>query len=165
MQRLQSSQSQEKSSPGDLVGVCRGDGYTTHETDDDIESEIVSEAGDIGDRALHSNRPSEHGSPCLSFCHGSENNRVALPISLPRNMSFQPYGFSSPASPLPKELASPTLVETGKRQQVEDKTLVSLSLSLSIYLFIFSLSLSLVCHYSFRASLARSFGLVTFSKL
>ncbi|GMN39691.1 hypothetical protein TIFTF001_008915 [Ficus carica] len=75
MQRLQSSQSREKSSPGDLVGVYRGDGYTTHETDDDIESEIVSEAGDIGDRALHSNRPSEHGSPLLSFCHGSANNR------------------------------------------------------------------------------------------
>ena len=48
--------------------------------DDDIESEIVSEAGDIGDRDLHSNRHSESSSHCFSVDHALENG-VSAPTS------------------------------------------------------------------------------------
>ncbi|XP_048439007.1 uncharacterized protein LOC125476695 isoform X1 [Pyrus x bretschneideri] len=70
--------------------------------DDDNESESVSEAGDIGDRALHSNRHSESGSVCL---FPSED------------VQLQSYGFwgrdlvaskgISPVTPLPEEIISP----------------------------------------------------------
>ncbi|KAM1510410.1 hypothetical protein EV2_020072 [Malus domestica] len=69
--------------------------------DDDNESECVSEAGDIGDRALHSNRHSESGSVCL---FPSED------------VQLQSYGFwghdpvaskaISPVTPLPEEIIS-----------------------------------------------------------
>lgn len=48
--------------------------------DDDIESENVSEAGDIGDRALHSKRHSESGSTRLSIDSGLEHGMV-FPVS------------------------------------------------------------------------------------
>ncbi|KAM2604720.1 hypothetical protein TB2_033597 [Malus domestica] len=66
--------------------------------DDDNESECVSEAGDIGDRALHSNRHSEIGSVCL---FPSED------------VQLQTYGLwgrdpaISPVTPLPEEIISP----------------------------------------------------------
>ncbi|KAG6776062.1 hypothetical protein POTOM_019565 [Populus tomentosa] len=50
------------------------------QVDDDIESENVSEAGDIGDRALHSNSRNESGSISLSIDSGLENGMV-FPIS------------------------------------------------------------------------------------
>ncbi|RXH71856.1 hypothetical protein DVH24_025357 [Malus domestica] len=70
--------------------------------DEDNESECVSEAGDIGDRALHSNRHSESGSICL---FPSED------------VQLQTYGLwgrdpvtskaISPVTPLPEEIISP----------------------------------------------------------
>lgn len=44
--------------------------------DDDIESENVSEAGDIGDRALHSKRHSESSSVRFSLDNALENGLV-----------------------------------------------------------------------------------------
>ncbi|CAB4266983.1 unnamed protein product [Prunus armeniaca] len=77
-------------------------GAQPSQIDDDIESERVSEAGDIGDRALHSNRHSESGSIRL------------LPSE---DIQLQSYGFwcrdpvtttaISPVSPLPEEIISP----------------------------------------------------------
>ncbi|PON59815.1 camphor resistance CrcB family protein [Parasponia andersonii] len=63
----------------------------------DIENEIASEAeaGDIGDRALQSNRTSQNGTPYLSFDQTPEN-RVSL--STLEDARFQPYGISSPAA-------------------------------------------------------------------
>ncbi|KAK6938447.1 putative fluoride ion transporter CrcB, partial [Dillenia turbinata] len=49
------------------------------QTDEDIESEIVSQAGDIGDRALRSNNGSECNSLRLSLDIGPES-RVVIPI-------------------------------------------------------------------------------------
>ena len=50
------------------------------QVDDDIESENVSEAGDIGDRALHSNSHNESGNISLSIDSELENGMV-FPIS------------------------------------------------------------------------------------
>lgn len=47
--------------------------------DDGIESESVSEAGDIGDRALHSNRTSTSGRSHFSLDYVAEN-RTVVPI-------------------------------------------------------------------------------------
>ncbi|KAK6938444.1 putative fluoride ion transporter CrcB [Dillenia turbinata] len=49
------------------------------QTDEDIESEIVSQAGDIGDRALHSNSGSECNSLRRSLDIGPES-QVVIPI-------------------------------------------------------------------------------------
>lgn len=60
--------------------------HMSHHTDNDGgECESVSEAGDIGDRALPSRRFSESGSFRLSFDNKSENNGAIvrpLPIEL-----------------------------------------------------------------------------------
>lgn len=89
-------------------------GLQTSQIDDNIESESVSEAGDIGDRALHSNRHSRSGSLRFSLDHVSENGVV---ISIPEDKLSQSRGFSthdpatmnsvSPILPLPEELLSP----------------------------------------------------------
>jgi len=50
--------------------------HTSHHTDNDDECEKVSEAGDIGDRALPSTRFSESGSIRFSFDNRSEENGV-----------------------------------------------------------------------------------------
>ncbi|RXI00180.1 hypothetical protein DVH24_037728 [Malus domestica] len=66
--------------------------------DDDNESECVSEAGDIGDRALHSNRHSEIGSVCL------------FPSEYVQLQTYGLWGRDpaiSPVTPLPKEIISP----------------------------------------------------------
>ncbi|XP_059431480.1 uncharacterized protein LOC132164980 [Corylus avellana] len=85
--------------------------------DDEIESETVSEAGDIGDRALQSNRHSEDASLCFSIDHASQNG-VAAPTSL--DTLLHPYGYwsrdpalntISPVSPLPEETISPLSVD------------------------------------------------------
>ena len=105
-------------------------GVLPSQIDDNIESETVSEAGDIGDRALHSNRNSRSGSLRFSFDHVSENG-VVVPIS--EGPLSQSYVFSSHdptalnsaplASPLPEELVSP--LSTDAMVQVETKTQVS----------------------------------------
>ncbi|KAL4605294.1 hypothetical protein ACB092_09G018800 [Castanea dentata] len=87
--------------------------------DDDIESEIVSEAGDIGDRALHSNRHSESSSHRFSVDHALENG-VFAPTSgdtllhLNRYWSHDPPTMTtiSVVTPLPKEIISPLPIDT-----------------------------------------------------
>ncbi|KAB5557162.1 hypothetical protein DKX38_008071 [Salix brachista] len=82
--------------------------------DDDIESENVSEAGDIGDRALHSKRHSESGSTRLSIDSGLENGMV-FPVSddnfLRSNEMWThdstALNTRSPVSPLPEEIVFP----------------------------------------------------------
>lgn len=97
--------------------------------DEDNESECVSEAGDIGDRALHSNRHSESGSICL---FPSED------------VQLQTYGLwgrdpvtskaISPVTPLPEEIISP--LSTGVIIS-EDKKPVSFRLIQFILYIIF----------------------------
>ncbi|KAK9903654.1 hypothetical protein M0R45_001076 [Rubus argutus] len=77
------------------------------QVDDDIESECVSEVGDIGDRALHSNRYSVSGS--VNFLSAED-------------IQLQSYGFwcrdpaashaISTVSPLPEEIISPLPTDT-----------------------------------------------------
>ncbi|XP_010664238.1 uncharacterized protein LOC100254107 isoform X2 [Vitis vinifera] len=92
---------------------CGLPGPVPPQMDDDIESETVSQAGDIGDRALHSNRISESSSFRLSFDNLLDNG-VVVPI--PENSLLKPHEIwfrdatantVSPASPLPLEIISP----------------------------------------------------------
>lgn len=103
--------------------------------DDEIESETVSSAGDIGDRALQSNRHSEDASLCFSIDHASQNG-VAAPTSL--DTLLHPYGYWSrdpalntipPVSPLPEETISPLSVDAMVCSK--DKKQVSLQLIVS----------------------------------
>ncbi|KAL3535341.1 hypothetical protein ACH5RR_003802 [Cinchona calisaya] len=67
--------------------------YVSHDLgDDDTESEAVSEAGDIGDRALHSSRNSESGMLRFSVDNVSESG-VVVPIL--EDASLEPIGLSS----------------------------------------------------------------------
>ncbi|KAK7311569.1 hypothetical protein RJT34_09803 [Clitoria ternatea] len=63
--------------------------HVSHQTDNDAESESVSEAGDIGDRALPSRRFSER----FSFDNRSENGAV---VSIPEEYRLHPV-FTSTA--------------------------------------------------------------------
>ena len=109
--------------------------------DDDIESEIVSEAGDIGDRALHSNRHSESSSHRFSVDHALENG-----VSTPTfgDTLLHPNGYwsrdpptmstISVVTPLPEEIISPlstdAIVCSKDKMQVSfhQQFLISLSL-------------------------------------
>ncbi|GMH00273.1 hypothetical protein Nepgr_002112 [Nepenthes gracilis] len=76
---------------------------TNHaEFDEDMESRIVSEAGDIGDRALHSRRRSDSGSPCLSL-ETYMQNEVLVPI--PEFPATSNTVF--PGTQIPSEIMSP----------------------------------------------------------
>ena len=93
--------------------ACGIQGPAPTQLDDDIESETVSQAGDIGDRALHSNRVSESGSFCLSVDDVLDNGVV---VSIPENSLLRPHETGvhdatantiSLASPSPLEIISP----------------------------------------------------------
>ncbi|XP_075639217.1 fluoride export protein 1-like isoform X2 [Castanea sativa] len=99
--------------------------------DDDIESEIVSEAGDIGDRALHSNRHSESSSHRFSVDHALENG-VSAPTSGDTLLHLNRYWSRDPptmttisvVTPLPKEIISPLSIDTivcSKDKKQDDK--------------------------------------------
>ncbi|KAK0575597.1 hypothetical protein LWI29_003424 [Acer saccharum] len=102
--------------------------------DDGIESESVSEAGDIGDRALNSNRFSESGSLRLSI-DNAMNNGVNFPI--PENNLLQSYGFwhrdptasntVSVVTPSPEEiislLSAKALVCTEEKKQEKEEVI------------------------------------------
>lgn len=99
-------------------------GAPPSQIDDDVESETVSEAGDIGDRALHSNRYSESGSFGFSFEHASENG-VVVPI--PEHTQLQSRGCDpeapntvSPVSPLSNEIISPLSTDAIWRQNASE---------------------------------------------
>ncbi|KAG7980825.1 hypothetical protein I3843_05G203600 [Carya illinoinensis] len=83
--------------------------------DDDNENESVSEVGDIGDRALHSNRHSDQSSSLrFSVDHALENG---VAPSTSGDTLLDPYGYLArdplslntitPVSPLPEEIISP----------------------------------------------------------
>ena len=67
-----------------------GSGYQPPQTGHDVETESVSEAGDIGDRALCSNRISDSERFSLSLDHALENGAIA---PIPENIFLQSYGF------------------------------------------------------------------------
>ncbi|KAI9395022.1 hypothetical protein POPTR_005G174600v4 [Populus trichocarpa] len=100
------------------------------QVDDDIESENVSEAGDIGDRALHSKRHNEIGSISLSIDSELENGTV-FPLS---NDNFlRSHGLwahdstalntRSPVLPSAEEIVSPISTDAVvcSREKQEDK--------------------------------------------
>eukprot|EP00258_Populus_trichocarpa_P042040 XP_024458059.1 fluoride export protein 2 isoform X2 [Populus trichocarpa] len=100
------------------------------QVDGDIESENVSEAGDIGDRALHSKRHNESGSISLSIDSELENGTV-FPLS---NDNFlRSHGLwahdstalntRSPVLPSPEEIVSPISTDAVvcSREKQEDK--------------------------------------------
>ncbi|KAA8538516.1 hypothetical protein F0562_028113 [Nyssa sinensis] len=101
--------------------------------DDDLESETVSEAGDIGDRALYGNTYSESGRLQDSFDNAIENGVVPTP----EGALLQSYGFwsrdpavsntVSPVTPLPEEIISPlstdAIIHTGDEKQENKREL------------------------------------------
>lgn len=105
--------------------------------DNDIESETVSEAGDIGDRVLHSDRISDNGSLRFSIDHALENGEI---MSIPENDLFQSLGFGphhptarntvSMVSPLP--IISPS---TKPLVYCEDQKQVSLHITVCFNFF------------------------------
>lgn len=96
-----------------------------HQIDNDAESESVSEAGDIGDRALPSRRYSGRSSFSLSFDHRSEENGAVVSIHDEHNLqpcpSFSHHDVA--VRPLPPELASP--LSTDAIESSEDTKPVS----------------------------------------
>ena len=109
--------------------------------DDDIESEIVSKAGDMGDQVLHSNRHSESSSHRFSVDHALENG-VSAPtfedtlLHLNRYWSRDPPTMTtiSVVTPLPEEIISSLSTDaivcfTDKKQvSFYQQFLISLSL-------------------------------------
>ncbi|XP_030965115.1 uncharacterized protein LOC115986355 isoform X2 [Quercus lobata] len=105
--------------------------------DDDIESEIVSEAGDIGDRALHSNRHSESSSHRFSVDPALENG-VSAPTSGDTLLHLNSYWSRDPptmttisvVTPLPEEIVSPlytdAIVCSKDKKQVDKERLPKL---------------------------------------
>lgn len=77
----------------------------SHHTHNETESESVSEAGDIGDRALPSRRYSESGSFRLSFDHRLENEIVSSISEDPK--LHPPHPAFSSVTPLPPHTISP----------------------------------------------------------
>uniref|UniRef100_A0A5B7A455 Uncharacterized protein n=1 Tax=Davidia involucrata TaxID=16924 RepID=A0A5B7A455_DAVIN len=119
--------------------------------DDDLESETVSEAGDIGDRALYSNTCTESGRLRVSFDNAIENGVVPIP----EDTLLQSYGFGSrdpaasdtvsPVTPLPAEIISPlstdAIKHSGDKKQENKKELPWLLeyLSCLIHLAVFGI--------------------------
>lgn len=76
-------------------------GIAPYQTDGEAESESVSEAGDIGDRAIHSRRNSRSGSLRLSFDRASESSSSSVVVPIAKESDSV-----APAAPLPEELAA-----------------------------------------------------------
>ncbi|KAM4071118.1 hypothetical protein ACB094_11G037500 [Castanea mollissima] len=120
--------------------------------DDDIESEIVSEAGDIGDRALHSNRHSESSSHRFSVDHALENG-VSAPNSEDTLLHLNRYWSRDPptmttisvVTPLLEEIISPLSIDAivcSKDKKQDDKERLSMLLDYAfclIHLAIFGI--------------------------
>ncbi len=88
--------------------------HRSHHTDNDIDCESVSEAGDIGDRALPSRRFSESNS-FRSENGGSGGVVVSIPQELHPNSSV---------IPLPHKLSSTPRVSTDARVGSQDSKFV-----------------------------------------
>ncbi|XP_061342394.1 fluoride export protein 1-like isoform X2 [Gastrolobium bilobum] len=96
---------------------------SSHQIDNDAECESVSEAGDIGDRALPSRRFSESSSLRLSFDNTSENGAV---VSIPEEHRLQLYpSFSNPNSSV-RPLPTDTIVGSEDSKQESRKGLPEL---------------------------------------
>ncbi|CAJ1974855.1 unnamed protein product [Sphenostylis stenocarpa] len=87
--------------------------HVSHHIDNDGECDSVSEAGDIGDRALPSKRFSESNSFRLSFDNRSENDVV----SIPEEHRLHP---NSSVMPLPPAFTSVSPLSTDDREASED---------------------------------------------
>ncbi|KAJ4700627.1 hypothetical protein OWV82_023976 [Melia azedarach] len=99
-------------------------GAVSSQIDDEIESETVSEAGDIGDRGLHSNRHSESGSLRLCIDNALENG---VNFFIPGDDLWQSNTVSTVTS-LPGEITSPIspkplVGSEGKKQEKEKERL------------------------------------------
>lgn len=113
----------------------------TNQMDDDIESERVSEAGDIGDRALNSKRYSESGSVRLSADNATENgiffptqgDTLLHPVGF-WSRDLSPLNSVSPVSPLVEEIISP--LSTDGILRPADQKRVSSRAYLFVLLFI-----------------------------
>ncbi|XP_059630794.1 fluoride export protein 1-like isoform X2 [Cornus florida] len=102
--------------------------------DDDAESESVSEAGDTGDRAFHSNRNSGSGRHLFPVDNPLESGGV---VPIPEDVLLQSYGFRSHdptvsntvslVLPLPAEVISPlstnAFIQSGDKTQETRKDL------------------------------------------
>lgn len=102
--------------------------------DDEIESESVSEAGDIGDRALPSKRHSESGSICLSIDNVLEDG-MEFPIpenNLLQHSSRDPVALNtgSAVTPLPEKIVSPISTEPLVCPEYKNQVSVDLIFSL-----------------------------------
>ncbi|KAL0326223.1 UNVERIFIED_CONTAM: hypothetical protein Sradi_5191600 [Sesamum radiatum] len=86
------------------------------QNDDAAESESVSEAGDIGDRALHSNRISESGRSHFSLDNVAENG-IVVPIPEDTN--------TFPVTPSALENISPlsvdAIIQSGEKKKDEKR--------------------------------------------
>lgn len=116
------------------------------QNDDEIESESVSEAGDIGDRALPSKRHSESGSLRLSIDNVLEDG-MEIPIpddNLLQHSSRDPVALNvvSAVTPLPEEIVSP--ISTKPLVCPEYKNQVSM------HLLFFPYFLSITCNLKFN---------------
>ncbi|KAL9359210.1 hypothetical protein Peur_047333 [Populus x canadensis] len=109
------------------------------QVDDDIESENVSETGDIGDRALHSKRHSESGSIRLSIDKGLENG-MAVPISEgSAQHDSTALNTRSPMSLLPEEIISPISIDVLDKEKAFALPPLLEYMSCLVYLAVFGI--------------------------
>lgn len=122
-----------------------------HSIDVDAESEAVSEAGDIGDRAFHSNMSIESDRNRFSLDIESENGTV---VPIQEEELLQPSGFwsrdpakwngcSSPVSPLALDIVSrlskESIIQSGDKKEDDKRPLpwlleyISCLLSLAVF--------------------------------
>ncbi|KAJ9166627.1 hypothetical protein P3X46_021347 [Hevea brasiliensis] len=136
--------------------------------DDDIESENVSEAGDIGDRALHSKRYSESSSIRFSLDNTLENG-VVFPIR--EDNLLQSYGIVShdsttlntaiPVPQVPEENISPLSTDAmvcSKDEKQEKETALVLSSELEYISCLLHLSVFGILGVLTRYLLQKLFG-------
>ncbi|KAG8491769.1 hypothetical protein CXB51_015076 [Gossypium anomalum] len=121
----------------------------SYRIDDDIGSEAVSEAGDIGDRALQSNRHSVSSSCRLSLDLAMEGGSVIHPEDLHK---------VSVASPVPEDVTSPLPVDPLKGPGDEKQEKQGLSMSLEYISCLIHLSVFGILGVFTRYLLEKLFG-------
>ncbi|XP_022768224.1 uncharacterized protein LOC111312324 isoform X2 [Durio zibethinus] len=137
------------SSPGCLLRRLSLSISSVVSSDDDIHSETFSEAGDVGDRALHSNRQSVNSSVCLSVDHAMESGAVIHPAEL---------NTISLVSPLPEDVTSSLPVDPLKCTRDKKQEKQGLPLSLEYILCLIHLAVFGILGVLTRYLLERLFG-------